>query len=73
MENGTKASCHMKISERLKPKGKPSAFSTKIRFIDEMNLFAVDRSHKPVVPKLWVNYPPGVICDSSGSNAEPKL
>jgi len=25
-----------------------------------------------VVPKLGLNYPPGVICDSSGGNAEPK-
>jgi len=27
---------------------------------------------KTVVPKLGVNYPPGVICGSSGGNAEPK-
>jgi len=26
----------------------------------------------PVVPKLGVNYPPGVICDSLEGNAEPK-
>jgi len=26
----------------------------------------------PVVPKLGVNYPPGVICDSSGAQGEPK-
>ena len=25
-----------------------------------------------VVPKHGVNYPPGVICDSSGGNVEPK-
>jgi len=25
-----------------------------------------------VVPKLGVNYPPGVICDSSGGNTEVK-
>ena len=27
---------------------------------------------KSVVPKLGINYPPGVICDSLGGNAEPK-
>ena len=27
---------------------------------------------RTVVPKLGVNYPPGVICGSSGGNAEPK-
>jgi len=26
-----------------------------------------------VVPKLGVNYPLGVICESSGGNAEPKI
>jgi len=26
-----------------------------------------------VVPKLGVNCPSGVICDSSGGNAEPKI
>jgi len=27
---------------------------------------------RTVVPKLAVNYPPGVICDSLGGNTEPK-
>jgi len=27
---------------------------------------------RAVVPNLWVNYPPGVICDSSVGNAKPR-
>jgi len=35
-------------------------------------LFQSFLTSNTVVPKLSANYPPGVICDSSGGNAEPK-
>jgi len=37
-----------------------------------LRLFDAEHCSSAVIPKLGVNYPPGVICDSSECNAEPK-